>query len=77
MRSTGPGRAADGTPLPEGRYGFTVVSYAGEEVLAEAPAEIYARVTEVRAEGGETQLMLEGGAAVPATQVSALREAGL
>ena len=72
-----PGRAADGTPLPDGRYDFTVVSYAGEEVLDEAPAEIYARVTEVRAAGGETHLMLEGGAAVPATQVSALREAGL
>jgi len=71
------GQAADGTPLPEGRYGFTVVSYAGEEVLAESPAEIYARVTEVRAEGGEAHLILEGGAAVPATQVSALREAGL
>jgi flagellar basal-body rod modification protein FlgD len=71
------GRTADGTPLPPGHYWFNVVSYAGQEVLADDPAEVYARVTEVRAEDGETRLMLEGGAGVPATQVSALREAGL
>jgi len=69
------GLAGDGTALPHGQYGFKVVSYSGDDVLVDEPAEIYARVTEVRAENGETILMLEGGASVLATQVKALREA--
>lgn len=68
------GLAEDGSPLPHGQYRFNLVSYSGDEVLIDEPAEIYARVTEVRAEGGETILILEGGSGVLANQVSALRE---
>ncbi len=68
------GVAEDGSPLPHGQYTFNLISYSGEEILIDEPAEIYARVTEVRAEAGETILILEGGAGVLATQVTALRE---
>lgn len=69
------GVAADGTPLPEGFYRFEVVSKAGGETLLAETAEVYATVTEVRAEGGKTMLVLEGGATVEADEVTALRNA--
>ena len=34
-------------------------------------------ITEVRSQGGETVLILEGGAAIAASQVSALRDPNL
>jgi len=54
-----------------------VISYSGDEVLIEEQADIYTRVTEVRSEAGETILILEGGAAVLASAVSALRDPSL
>jgi len=69
------GVTADGAPLPNGLYGFEVVSYAGDEVLLAEPAEIYATVTEVRSIDGRTVLVMEGGAMVAAESVTALRAA--
>ena len=71
------GVGPDGTPFPPGLYSFEVISYSGDEVLIEEQAEIYTRVTEVRSEAGETILILEGGAAVLASAVSALRDPSL
>lgn len=71
------GVGPDGMPLAAGLYTFDVVSYSGEEVLIEEQADIYTRVTEVRSEGGETILILKGGAAVPASAVGALRDPSL
>ena len=68
----GPG----GTPLPSGLYRFEVVSLSAGEVLRTDPAELYATVTEVRAEGGKTILVMQGGATVEADKVTALRHAG-
>lgn len=63
----------DGAPLAEGTYHFTVESYAeGERILSE-PAEVYATITEAQVQGGDTILILEGGQAIPATGVTALR----
>lgn len=68
------GVSSDGTPFPQGLYTFEVRSIAGGEVLMQEQAEVYSTVQEVRAEGGETILMLEGGVAVSALSVSALRD---
>lgn len=71
------GLDADGYPRALGQYTFEVVSMAGGEVLSQDPVEIYSTISEVRSQGGETVLILEGGAAVAATQVSALRDPNL
>ncbi len=68
------GVADDGTSFPEGLYSFGVESRADGEILAIDPAETYARVTEARTQAGETVLILEGGSAVLASSISALRE---
>ena len=69
------GVTTDGAPLPRGFYAFDTVSLAAGEVVAEAPSEIYARVTEVQVTGGVNTLILAGGKRVPASQVTAVREA--
>jgi flagellar basal-body rod modification protein FlgD len=71
------GVTTDGAPLPEGLYAFEVVSSAGGEVILMQTAEIYATVQEVRSQDGVNVLMLEGGVAVPASTVTALRDPAL
>lgn len=71
------GVAAGGFPYPSGLYSFELISSANGEVITQDAVEVYSTVTEVRAEGGETILILEGGIAVAATQVSALRDPSL
>ena len=66
----GPG----GVPFPEGQYTFELISSSDDEVLTEDPVEVYSTVTEVRAQDGQTILILEGGAAISTDQVSALRD---
>ncbi len=69
------GVGADGTPMANGLYTFEVVNYDGNgDIILQEPADIYARVQEVRSEGGQTVLMLAGGVGVLATSVSALRD---
>ncbi|TNC74378.1 flagellar basal body rod modification protein [Rubellimicrobium roseum] len=70
------GVGEDGGPLPGGFYSFEVVSYAGGQPVLTEPAEIYARVTEVRTENGQPVLVMEGGGVVAADKVTALRAAG-
>ena len=70
------GVTTDGAPLPEGVYSFEVVSYSGDEVLLTEKAEVYVEVVEVRSQGGENVLMLDGGIGVPASSVTAIRVAG-
>jgi flagellar basal-body rod modification protein FlgD len=69
------GVSDDGTPFDPGLYSFEVESRANGELLLSDPAETYARITEARTQAGETVLILEGGAAVLASNVSGLREA--
>ena len=64
----------DGTTAPDGNYRFEVESHANGELLVSDSAETYARIVEARTEGGETVLILEGGSAVLAGNVSGLRE---
>lgn len=68
------GTGSDGNPLPAGVYTFEVESYSAGEVISQTVAEVYSRITEVRAEAGGTVLVLEGGAKVTADAVTALRE---
>ncbi len=68
------GLQADGTPFPHGQYEFHVESSANDDVVLSEVADIYARVTEVRSENGESILVLFGGINVLASDVSALRE---
>lgn len=67
------GVTADGAPLPEGLYSFTVESLSEGEVILSEPAEIYARVAEVRAEGGLLRLVLPGDVLVDSGAVTGLR----
>ncbi len=68
------GVSEGGFPFDNGLYSFEVLSIANDEVIAQSPVEIYSKVTEVRSEGDATVLILEGGAAVPSDQVTALRD---
>jgi flagellar basal-body rod modification protein FlgD len=68
------GVGANGTPLPNGTYSFTVESSLGGQVLLSEPADVYSTIQEVRSEGGQTILILSGGIAVSSTLVSALRD---
>ncbi|PVA07613.1 flagellar hook capping FlgD N-terminal domain-containing protein [Thalassorhabdomicrobium marinisediminis] len=63
-----------GNPLPTGVYTFRVESHSGGNVVLDEVADVYARVQEVRSENGASVLLLEGGVAVLASDVSALRE---
>ncbi|WP_342077333.1 flagellar hook capping FlgD N-terminal domain-containing protein [Yoonia sp. SS1-5] len=63
-----------GFPMDRGLYSFEVVSMSGDEIIAQAPAAVYSRITEVRTESSGTVLILEGGAAVTSDKVTALRD---
>lgn len=68
------GATRDGMALPNGLYRFAVESFAGETLINTSPAEIYARVKEVRSTGGGLELILSGDVAVDSKTVTALRE---
>ena len=63
-----------GSPFADGIYRFEIESRAEGELLIADPVESYARVTETRMQNGQTVLILEGGSAVLADGVAALRE---
>lgn len=67
------GVGTSGTPLPRGAYSFTFMSSKDGKSLGETGVEIYAMVTEVRSVDGEKQLITQGGIAVPAKNITALR----
>lgn len=71
------GVGANGTPLANGNYTFTVESSIGGTVILSEPADVYSTIQEVRSEGGQTILILSGGVAVSSSQVSALRDPAL
>ena len=69
------GAGIDGNPLPAGSYSIELESLNGETVIATTPVEHYARVIEAKGGGSSgTLLVLEGGAEVLASDVTALRE---
>lgn len=69
------GAGIDGNPLAAGSYSIELESLNGETVIATTPVEHYARVIEAKGGGSSgTRLVLEGGAEVLASDVTALRE---
>lgn len=68
------GQAAGGTTHPWGTYTFTVESYAGGSMILSEQAEVYDRITEAQAQGGEVVLIFEGGQAAVSTAVTGLRQ---
>jgi flagellar basal-body rod modification protein FlgD len=68
------GAGLDGSPLPAGIYSITLESLNGEDVIDSRPIEHYARVIEARGGASGTMLVLEGGAEVSTSAVTALRE---
>lgn len=67
------GANAAGDPLPRGQYSFALESRAGDKVLRTDPVESYAPITEARRGASGVELILRGGIAVKATDVTALR----
>jgi flagellar basal-body rod modification protein FlgD len=67
------GAGADGSPLPRGVYSVALESMNGETVIESRPVEHYSRVIEARSGPEGTKLVLEGGAEVLASSVTALR----
>lgn len=68
------GVGPDGQPFPAGQYTFELISVSEGAVVAEDIVEVYNSVTEVRMLEGQTLLILKGGAAIPASEVTALRD---
>lgn len=64
---------ANGNLLPVGLYSFAIESLSGGKITDVSSAQTYARIAEVRIDAGETILIMEGGAQVAASAVSALR----
>lgn len=62
-----------GQPFPAGQYSFEVESLIAGEVVETSPAETYSRIVEIRAQDGQTVLVLGNGATVDSSGVSALR----
>ncbi|MFA3919736.1 flagellar hook capping FlgD N-terminal domain-containing protein [Ruegeria hyattellae] len=67
------GLDADGVPMATGHYSFSVENYRGSELLSEDAAATFNRVTEAQVEGDDVILILEGGQAILAQLVTAVR----
>ena len=67
------GRAADGTPLPEGQYALTVESYLDDTLLQSRSPSYYAVIDEARIGADGAELVLVNGQVVNAAQITALR----
>jgi flagellar basal-body rod modification protein FlgD len=63
----------DGTAFDSGNYTFVVESIANGEVLHSEMAEVYSNVAETQMQGNDVVLILEGGTAILASSVTALR----
>jgi len=67
------GSDAAGDPLPPGRYQLRLESRLGQEVIRTDPVQSYAPIEEARRDGDQITLILRGGVAVSASDVTALR----
>jgi flagellar basal-body rod modification protein FlgD len=69
------GLDSNGDPYGTGSYTFEVQNYNDDLYLSNTAVETYGRIAEARADGTDTVLVLESGAEISSTDVSALREA--
>ncbi|MBI1217229.1 MAG: flagellar basal body rod modification protein [Rhodobacteraceae bacterium] len=69
------GKDDSGATLPDGNYTFALENYAKGTLIGTDPVESYARVAEVQSGVNGAVLVLDGGAQVDASSVTALRAA--
>ncbi|PZX15057.1 flagellar basal-body rod modification protein FlgD [Palleronia aestuarii] len=69
------GMVKGGKLAQSGVYDFSVESFEGQNLVATEPVKTYARVSEVRSSPDGATLVFAGGVEIPATDVSAVREA--
>ncbi len=69
------GLDSSGAQLPPGTYSFQLENYSGGTLVGTDPVESYSRVTEAQSGATGPVLVLQGGATVPAAQVTAIRPA--
>lgn len=69
------GVGPDGRLLPQGTYSFTLVSSADGNQMGETTMETYSKVTEVRSQNGQMELVMKGGVTISANDVTGLRQA--
>lgn len=67
------GTDKDGNTVEEGGYTFTIESRRGDDVLLTDLAEVYTEVKETQMLGNDVVLITEGGSAILASSVTALR----
>ncbi|MBS0123671.1 flagellar hook capping FlgD N-terminal domain-containing protein [Thetidibacter halocola] len=70
------GRDESGAVLPAGVYRFEIESYADKTLLETRMPPAYARVDEIRTEGGAVMLRLADGTETTAAMVAGLRNPG-
>lgn len=63
-----------GGQLGPGLYSFRLESFQNGQLIANDAIEVYSPIVEARVENGATVLILEGGARVPSSAVTALRQ---
>ena len=68
------GTTADGITLPSGQYSFETINYVDGQIADQTPSEVYGRVVEVQSGQSGAVLIMQGGAAVDASDVTALRD---
>lgn len=68
------GTDGDGNTVAPGTYNFTVESSKAGEVILSETADIYAKIKETQMRGGDVVLITNGGSAILASSVSALRD---
>jgi len=71
------GANANGSQYPDGLYSFEIESFNNGNLVATSPVEIYATIVEARTQNGETVLIARGGAEIPASKVTGLRDPSL
>ena len=60
-------------PLSAGVYSFELEARSGDKVISVSPIETYGLIKEARVENGQTMLVFESGASVPASEINAVR----
>lgn len=68
------GVSDQGAPFPSGSYSFLLENLVGGEPVSTKLVESYMQITEARQTGGNTVLVLEGGALVVPQEITALRQ---
>ncbi|SFS19167.1 flagellar hook capping FlgD N-terminal domain-containing protein [Yoonia litorea] len=63
-----------GLMATDGTYTFQAIGLSNGQIVSEGEVETYARVTEARIDQGNQILVIEGGARIPLSDVTALRE---